>query len=381
MTIYLGSESGSEPLGALVSFHDGFSTRKTPVYTVDGKSYLRTGSVLIGEESNYPDAYSEFGWPGQFFTTVPTGLPASSNPTLVYFNNQWLFGNNNGVMRSSVDGVTWNNYASPTTGIIRGFASSGSVLVMASSFGVYTSSTGLEGSWTLRNSTDVQNIAFGGGRWIAGRGSGGGFITATTADITNWTVSTPAVGIFTGQSIDYGNGVWIATSSSTYFTSTDSVTWVQRTLPEGNITSSLRFGAGFFHVVTSSGSNASAPRFYYKSSDGINWTVPVQILPSMGYPAGSKSAIGVDARGGVFLGLVGLNATQLPGIGYTPDGVKFTNKVTTTPTNTDAVLAIGVNDSIVIGVSTTGTLYYSRRSLGAPNEDKDGSTIKYMRIK
>jgi hypothetical protein len=67
----------------------------------------------------------------------------------------------------------------------------------------------------------------------------------------------------------YGGGTFAAVSTS-YSTvaasSTDGITWTQRTLPSGQMWNSIAYGNGTFVAVTNYGSNAAA-----SSTDGITW--------------------------------------------------------------------------------------------------------------
>ena len=96
---------------------------------------------------------------------------------------------------------------------------------------------------------------------------------ASSTDGITWAQRTlPSTGNW--RPVTYGNGVFVALAygSTTAASSTDSITWTARTLPLSANWQSVAYGAGVFAAVAVYSTNAAS------STDGITWTE--RTLPS-----------------------------------------------------------------------------------------------------
>lgn len=137
-------------------------------------------------------------------------------------------------------------------------------------------------AWTDRGILDKQleAVAFGqvdgSNGWVA-VGVSGYIVTSTDpTDNSTWTQRTTPAGV-TGrlQSVAYGNGLWVAVTTSgdnRLITSPDGINWTVRTPAEDNQWSSVAFGADddgnpLWVAVSLNGENR-----VMTSPDGITWT-------------------------------------------------------------------------------------------------------------
>ena len=89
-----------------------------------------------------------------------------------------------------------------------------------------------------------------------------------STDGINWTSASGAGGGLHG--VEYGNGLWVAVAvdgANRVSTSTDAITWTQRSAAEQNAWESVAYGNGIWVAVSSDGTNR-----IMTSTDGINWT-------------------------------------------------------------------------------------------------------------
>jgi hypothetical protein len=134
----------------------------------------------------------------------------------------------------SDDGTNWTRYSLPSTrtwtGICWGLNEFVAVSADASTTGIITSPSGLNGSWTFQ-----------------------------TCPAGNW------------RGICYGDGIYCAVGDSVIATSNNGgVTWVQQSNPVGNNFRSVAFGDGIFVAVSNNGSNNRA---IYSKDLGVTWHV------------------------------------------------------------------------------------------------------------
>ena len=89
-----------------------------------------------------------------------------------------------------------------------------------------------------------------------------------STDGINWSSASGAAGGLHG--VEYGNGLWVAVAvdgTNRVSTSTDAITWTQRSAAEQNAWESVAYGNGTWVAVSSDGTNR-----IMTSTDGINWT-------------------------------------------------------------------------------------------------------------
>ena len=140
----------------------------------------------------------------------------------------------------------------------------------------YTSDSIIQelGEWTAGTMPSEQrwsSVCYGNGKYVATSSSlttsGTSNVFAYSTDGINWTQGTMPIREY-WHSVCYGNGkfVAIAWSSNIFAYSTDGVTWTQGTMPSSDYWSSVCYGTGMFVAVC----NQSIVFAY--STDGITWT-------------------------------------------------------------------------------------------------------------
>ena len=173
----------------------------------------------------------------------------------------------------STNGVTWTSRTNPNPGntpTALGFGNS-RFLAGFNSGSVFTSTDCV--TWTgglAQSSGDIRRIVYGNGRYVAtGTGGSKGW---QSSNGTTWTsISFPSDFGESKTSLDFGNGIFLVTgtsSSTRAWTSTDGVTWTSRT--KGSSTApvyGLRFGNGIFVGGLSAGKVIT-------TTDGVTWNDP-----------------------------------------------------------------------------------------------------------
>ncbi len=119
--------------------------------------------------------------------------------------------------------------------------------------------------WDVRSSgttSDLYNIAYGGGKFVAVGGNGS---IATSADGAAWTSQSLNGGVAL-CGVTYGNGTFVASGhAGTIVTSPDGSAWTSRTTPTSAILYCAAYGNSTFVAVGVGGTIIS-------SSDGVTWT-------------------------------------------------------------------------------------------------------------
>jgi hypothetical protein len=128
-------------------------------------------------------------------------------------------------------------------------------------------------SWTSRTSaadSTWNSITYGNGLFVAVSSTGTGNRVMTSPDGINWTIRTSAAD--NGWlSVTYGNGLFVAVSqlsATGVMTSPDGITWTIGSSIPINLWNSVTYGNGLFVAVASSGPVGGV----MTSPDGITWT-------------------------------------------------------------------------------------------------------------
>lgn len=222
------------------------------------------------------------------------------NPSFGYFTSVHVSPSAN-TIRVSSNGIDWSTVTLPVGGNWwRSAYGAGTTVLIAIGGQVAYSRNGT--SWGFSSLSGSggnywESVAYGNSKFIA-LSSGNRKISTSTDFGKTWTYSgltglNEATWVNTLNSIAYGNGIWVATG--TYFetnqlyryaTSTDGVTWTQRTMPFISSDTS-QYGTGgftmyvenaFIHTRASIDSSP-VPQGWWKSTDGLNWTnisIPVR---------------------------------------------------------------------------------------------------------
>lgn len=288
MSISIKTSAGASAstIGSVVKLFVKQENYESPVVDLNGKTYLMSGTIMTGEEANYPEAFSVMsaGMVGRF---LDAGLPSpqvSVTNTIMwadYVNDAYfvvvLVGSNYYLMRST-DGLTWaQTSVVGSTYSSRVVYSNGVYLWYAGQAGyMYYSTDGI--NWVNKviqatNGNDYGNLSAGGGRFVAlsRQGTAGRY----SVDGINWTAISTTTGMYYPDVLIYNEGRFFqigGLSGSTQWSySTDGITWVGGTIPTaitGTTTSSYCYYAfGKLFVVTSTGR-----RLIVSNDNGANWS-------------------------------------------------------------------------------------------------------------
>jgi hypothetical protein len=138
----------------------------------------------------------------------------------------------------------------------------------------------------------------------------------------------------------FGNGIFIAlTTGSIYATSSDGITWVQRSLPSSLAGSSPSFGNGKFVLLNGTTSGTS--------TDGINWTTK----PTFGI-AGGLIAYG----NGVYVAVASnYTSTSVDGLNWIqwPTGVPYIQNIAYGPAGVFATVPSIGPTTMRLSIATT----------------------------
>ena len=223
--------------------------------------------VAVGSTSNCYTSPDGITWTAR-------SLPSSGYTTQVEWSgSMFLAIRGSQPFATSADGITWVAQTAPISGSYgKTIAWNGSVWVTRYQGGannIYSSPTGLAGTWSARVST-------GGGSWnvIAVKGtrfcltcSGGDNGTFVSDDGISWTHHTGA-GTLPGniQSIGSNDAVFVATNNSSYFVSADGITWTTYAMPTVGIEwTGVTWSGGIFSVVSNSAAKAATIQPYMVS--------------------------------------------------------------------------------------------------------------------
>jgi hypothetical protein len=172
---------------------------------------------------------------------------------------------------TSDDGTSWTNAKiTDERFIVDEFAASGDAVIVLGESGKALRSTDLE-TWTPLEIVpggglfSYNDIAFGGGRWVAATNNGGQVYGS--ADGAKWDLlgelTTPG-----GFHVEFGNGAWVANAPGVYFIGSDGEEF-SAFMPEGNHYGAIRFAGGRFIDYGTDLQNNLA---YSVSDDGKSWS-------------------------------------------------------------------------------------------------------------
>ena len=224
---------------------------------LDNNNYFTSSNATTWTERTSPGAVAEGGWAGSYFVLFDFG-------TTTFYK--------------SSDGISWTSgTVSPAvstsrySGNIRYDATSG-VAIMSVNQGYLEYAKSTDGGSTWAKGGDSSGTGFNGvqiahndnGKWGY---SGELSKFYYSSDATNWTLvsSTPsgnAGAVFGGG----GLFIWRSdTAGTTYYTSTDAISWTSRTFPVSGVYNFGWNGTRWIAIVNSGTES-------YHSTDGITWT-------------------------------------------------------------------------------------------------------------
>lgn len=239
-----------------------------------GSNFIPVGAH---NKADYPELFEKIGYQEGSVYTTRTSVTGSPNPaqpwqSSTYGNGRYLvvcpdyfdgLFNNDAVLRTSTDGISWSQYSFVSSYL--GYGNGLYIAVVGTN--IYTSPTATSFvSWTTRTSgtsSALYAVAYGNGIYLTGGASG---VLRSSTDSITWTGVTSGT-TSTIRCLIYGNGLFVfGTDGGGISTSTDGTTWIARTSGTTTTISALTYGNGLY---LAGASNAGILR---SSTDGITWS-------------------------------------------------------------------------------------------------------------
>ena len=280
-----GATSASLALAGLTVGADGNARFRVVVSATNAASVTSNSATLTVEANNtititsQPSNQTASGGAATFSasaTSSPGGTPAY----------QWQKGE-----YIPATSTAWSTGSLPDGFNTASRVGYGNGLFVALSSTLSSVATSADGrSWTSRTAISAQHFAYGNGIYVC---AGSGYSSAASQDGTTWTAG--QLPYYSGynrpsfRSLCYGAGLFVALivtdelgdSVPRIATSTDGVTWTNRTLPAGSVPAyvaayydQIAYGNGLFVAISSSLRNLVT------SSDGVNWSLYSGVIPS-----------------------------------------------------------------------------------------------------
>jgi hypothetical protein len=213
-----------------------------------------------------PTACAQSSWIGR-----PSGTTEFLKAAAFGGGNYVVVGEN-GVVLTSVDGVTWSGRNSGTSADLSGVVYGGGQFVAVGGGGrVLTSADG--SLWTPRSSgtpTLLSSIAYGAGRYVA---VGGGGVILSSIDGNAWSPVNPLTSQFL-ERVAFAAGQFIAVGGSgEIWRSADGLAWVSGNSPSGVVLTGIAHFAGKYFVSGQSGtllSSVDAATWSFENSGSLS---------------------------------------------------------------------------------------------------------------
>jgi hypothetical protein len=282
-------------------------------------------------------------------TTTPTPSATSPAPPL------FLAASNGLANARSTNGASWTggNFSNSRSWSDISYSNSTYVAVAYNSANYDTSSDGISWSDNSYNISHPNNLftktLYGNNKYLVFANSSTGFYSN---DATSW--NSFIVPNANWSIAAYGNGIYVAVvpNSSTFVTSTDGVTWTQRTLPVSRNWTDMIYGGNQFILV------ATTTTTTLYSSDGINWNTAT--LPT------SKGWKSVAYGNGIYVILANNSSTTV----YSNDGINWNTGMGLGSTVTDMAFGnnnfVAVENGTIVATSTDG-ITWTQRSISNNN--------------
>ncbi|MVM33114.1 hypothetical protein GO755_23940 [Spirosoma sp. HMF4905] len=291
--------------------------------------------------------------------TTWSPIPLADNMLYSVATNGSLFVavGNNGLIRSSSDGITWTNRPVNFGGYLFSVSYGNGLFVAVGDGGtILTSPNGV--TWTARSSgvsSSLRGLTFANGLFII-VGLNGTILTSP--DGIAWTPrSSGSTAIL--KDVAYGNGLFVIVGwSGNIMTSPDGITWTSRNISSGYSLESITYGNGLF-VTGGSGTTI------FTSANGITWTAGL-------LSSNTGSISDVIYVNGSFVAVGGLSA-------YTsPDGITWTPRTTSNSLSGVAYangVFVGVGNVILISPDSISWTLRSPAINGSPKDITYGNGV------
>ena len=223
--------------------------------------------------------------------------------------------NNAQKIYSSPDGITWTPRGETTVVAFRALNfTNGQFVVVGNATTTQISTDGINWTSHAHPTTSVSSVAYGNGLYALIRESGDAQRVFVSSDAITWSGITldSTIANRTWNAITYGNGIFVAVSSSGEYkimASYDGLSWTGSTQQNVPLYYDVTFGGGKFVAVARDG----APNQVITSTDGLNWTT--QVAPA------DSDWNGVTYGGGRYVAVGRTNSPNqvMTNCDYTPD--------------------------------------------------------------
>ena len=357
-------QTGSYPAPASASFMSGGQVFKASgdnilTYTVDGSQYCaavrnpqypytfyvssQTGQVKPGDcseagnvwtaQTTPTNAWSEIVYGnGVFLATASGSVSAPETP---------------GFGSTSTNGTSWSNAFSVGSGsaIDPSATYGGGKFVVKYELGKIPSAASSNNGVTWQNNTpgatsqyQGNSVAYGAGVYVSTVSSPPETYTRvfTSTDGLTWTNRTTTIPWYTWSAVTYSNGKFVAVGTNQVMVSTNGISWTLSATPPSGTWSAVTYGNGLFVAVGRSGTNR-----VMTSPDGVTWTArtPAEVNDWSSVIYGNGKFVAVSKAG--------TNRVMT-----SPDGITWTARAAAAP-NPWASVTYGAG--CFVAVAPTGT--------------------------
>jgi hypothetical protein len=231
------------------------------------------------------------GYGGGSILTSPDGMTWTERAkpdtggfsAVTYGNGTFVAASGSRMFSTSPDGITWIERMGPDTFMGRiTSVTYGNGLFVAAGEGILTSPDGVD--WTpqtlpfTNETARVDAVTFCNGLFVAvGTAYDAGYVQRpvllTSQDGVNWTERSSSITREHFQTVEYGNGTFMAMSSvGSIFTSPNGATWTKSASSLDSVFQSLTYGGSKFVGVGFTGDYHGSAPVISTSTDGVDWS-------------------------------------------------------------------------------------------------------------
>ena len=321
---------------ALIVAGVSFAQRVGDTVQYAGSNY--TVTAINGDDVTMRKVVAQGDGPINWTAVASSPFGTSDVIDVAYGNNTWVAVANEGKVAYSSDGRTWTlvtwTAAMPTpfgtsNNQMYAVAFGNGIFIAVGRQGMASSPDGR--TWTKIGTSNPNNLAFGGGRWVAVGGAGGTaystdngstWTNVSAGDVFGTSTAANRSGIF---SVAYGNNRWIiGGDGGRMATSSNGASWTavaNTTFPSGGQNYEINDIAYANNRWVAVGARGMA-----YSTDGANWTSVTTAVRAVVFQGGSSINVGGVAFGNNRWVAVGADGR----IGYSADGAAWTAVANTT---------------------------------------------------
>ena len=275
--------------------------------------------------------------------TVPGGYRGAASTGIAWDGTSFVVAGALGYYATSTDGITWTGayFENPCTfydvrvcnGKTVATSTDGGIVVLAGGTVQTVVKTALKYAPLTGSVPAPKTLAYdGSGKYVAAAGAS---YIMYSSDASTWAIANnPATvsGNFSNTDVFYFNGLFFTAGGTVFSTSSDGVSWTQRTVG-GAAINSVAYGASVYVAVGNTGA-------VYSSPDGVTWT---------SRSAGSGNFLSIIYANSLFVAVGG-------SVCYTsPDGIIWTSRTIGSVVFNRVIYA----NSLFVAVGASGQIYTS----------------------